>query len=289
MKLAVTINAFCGLELLKYSLPEIRDQVDFILLNYQMTSYFGNPIKPEDLSEIYRLKKIGLIDYMHNFKSTIASNSYEAKLIETQKRNEAKDICYNKGFSFFIDMDVDEFYKKEEFKKAKQFIIDNNIDYSACHFVNYQNRPTIQSKEIAKSIVPFICKLDDLHRLGGAVFLGPCDPTRGYNISSEDNLKTHVFTPQKLLMHHMTGVRNDLYAKYDNTSLSNLDKKRITELVHSIKSLNRKKLIMKDDFKNIDKDYRIVHNYFKIKLISLLLFLINYIFIKYEFIEGFLI
>ena len=269
MKLAVCYNIFEELDLLSFSILQIRDNVDFILVNYQNQSYFGEKLETfsSDIKKLNELKNKGLIDQINIFDiSYIAKNIPEAKELEKKKRNKGRLICLEKGYTHFIDMDVDEFYKKEEFSRAKQFINDNDLYFTACHFVNYQHKPIYRSKNISNSIVPFICRLRENYELTGADFFGRCDPTRGYVISEVPDFKKKLFFPTELIMHHMTGIRKDLYNKYRYTSLASLDKSRINEIMQTIASINENNLNIQSDFNFIDKNYEIVDNYFNIDI-----------------------
>jgi hypothetical protein len=267
MKLSVCYNIFDELDLLLYSVLQIREHVDFILVNYQNQSYFGEKLESfsNDIRKLNELKNNGMINHINIFNVEYAAkNIPEAKELEKRKRNEGRLICLEKGYDYYLDCDCDEFYKKEEFNRAKKFIIDNKIEFSGCHFVNYQNKPIFRSKKISDGIVPFICKLDQRYELTGAKFLGSCDPTRGYNIVNVPDFKKKLFFPNDLLMHHMTGVRKDLYKKFKYTSLAALDKSRINEAVQTILSINKNNLFINSDFNFIDKEFDIIENYFNI-------------------------
>ena len=267
MTLILDYNIFEGIELLEYSIKELRDEVDYINVTYQNKSYWGHPIKSKDFDKLLELKNIGLIDSLTPFRfDEIAKDVMEAKELEKKKRNESKNLCLSKGFTHYLSLDGDEFFKKEEFRKTKQYIIDNKIDFSACYYYNYYNFPIYRSKKINSSIIPFICRLDKT-KLEGAQFLGRCDPTRSYNIDKEILLKTILFKPEDLMMHHFTNVRSDLYRKYDSTSMAGLDRNRINEIIRIIKSIYKNNLKIETDIKNLGNDsFEIVDNFFNIPL-----------------------
>lgn len=268
MTLAVSFNVFDGVELLKYTINQIRNQVDFIMINYQSKSWYGKPIKNEDLLQIIELKKSGAVDHLNCFQiPQIAYSPAEAKVLETCKRNVGKDYCYAKGFSHFLDVDVDEFYIEEEFERAKQFIIDRGIYYSAVKYKNYCHLPTIRSTAFSEGIIPLICKLDN-KPLGGAAFLGKTDPTRAYNIDRLPDHIKHVFDPSVIYCHHMTNVRKDLGFKYQSTSLANFDRNRTNELISNVNYLSKDCLSLQTDISILNKEYEVVPNLFNIEGLS---------------------
>lgn len=268
MELGISFNCFEGTELLPYALKQIRSHVDVIVIHYQMKSWYGQDIKQEDFNILKQLQKDKLIDYLLLFKiDQYAKTPAEAKLLEREKRNRARLFCLEKGCTHFIDCDVDEFYKEEEFKNAKQFIIDNKYDYTAVNLVDYFHLPIFKKKSFNSCIVPFICKLTEKVGLGGAKFLGKTDPTRGYNTTIFD--KTYLFPSNQLVGHHMVGVRKDLLFKYVVTSRGKLDRNKIPEIIDNIKSITVDSInnnTIQKKFGNIGNEFEIVENIFNIPL-----------------------
>ena len=71
-KLGLTINCFDSSELLFDLISQIRDQVDWVAGFYQKKSYWKNAMDPKDMAELERLKSIGLIDELIEFKPPIS-------------------------------------------------------------------------------------------------------------------------------------------------------------------------------------------------------------------------
>jgi hypothetical protein len=117
--LAYMINSFDASELLEISLSEIRDQLDFVGAIWQQKSYCGNPMDPIDMEELQRLKKIGLIDELIEFKGDMNKPHREQ---ETDKRNMGIRMAKERGYSHVISADADELYDKDQFKEAKRQI-----------------------------------------------------------------------------------------------------------------------------------------------------------------------
>ena len=128
MKLGVSYIVFDGAELLESSIDQIREHVDFIQVIYQSRSWFGNPIKPDDVELMKKLKVSGKIDDLTLFDKFVplrTKNSRDiikAKSFEMAKRQTGLDSCLNQGCSHYLCMDVDEFYISSQFKEAKDFI-----------------------------------------------------------------------------------------------------------------------------------------------------------------------
>jgi hypothetical protein len=239
MKLGVSINAFDGVELLYHSINQIRQYVDFISVVWQEKDWYGtNNIKSEDLDILINLKQKNIIDNLNLYRpEKYAVNSIQAKQLEIEKRNIGKNICKEFGMNYFMTMDVDEFYVSEQFEKAKQYIIDNNIDYSYCFIQNYFKFPIYKVKEISNSCVSFISKLTDRKLGTNNLSALHIDPTRGY-IIDQLNDKLHVFDKDNLLMHHMSTVRTDLKLKYQCSSMANIDRTKIDTIVDNVKKIN---------------------------------------------------
>jgi hypothetical protein len=234
-------------------------------LNYQNQSWYGNNQEKDNPDIINHLFRKNLIDEVHYFQIyDFAKTPQEAKILERQKRQEGQRILKNKGLSHNLEMDVDEFYKEDEFYKAKQMLIDMKVDFSACHFINYYKDPRFQEIQESKSLVPFICKLDNQHTIGEGTFLGNMDPTRGYKLELSDS--SHLFNSNTLIMHHMTSVRTSLEDKYNNTSMINFDREKIKKIVDKVQSINEYNLCIESEFGIIAKNYRVVDNCFNIKI-----------------------
>ena len=83
--LALTINSFDASEHLETLISEIRDQLNYVVAAiYQDRSYCGNKMASEDMEELQRLQKIGLIDTLIPFTGDFRKPHREQ---ETDKRN----------------------------------------------------------------------------------------------------------------------------------------------------------------------------------------------------------
>ncbi|MBW3020776.1 hypothetical protein KY334_05745, partial [Candidatus Woesearchaeota archaeon] len=133
-KLSLTINAFDASELLDDLISEIRDQVDHVAAIWQAKSYWGNPMDEVDMEELHKLKKMGLIDELIEFKPNFAKYSREQ---ECDKRNMGIDLMKQNGSSHILNIDADEFYDADQFRYAKYKINKSGYNITYWSYVNY--------------------------------------------------------------------------------------------------------------------------------------------------------
>lgn len=226
MKLGISYNLFDGEELLEYSVKSVRDSCDHINVVYQKISNWGEPCSKELEDILHDLLRKKLIDKIHCYspKNTSAGKN------ELFKRNIGLYIAKSRFCTHFLNMDCDEFYKKEQFEEAKKFIITNKIEASSCKFTNYIKQPIWQIQNDPQLYVPFIAKIHYFTKLSRkSYFPVLVDPTRKMN----GHKKFKYFDPQDLKMEHMWLIRKDLQKKFNNSSSRNYIKPQlITEILN---------------------------------------------------------
>ena len=236
MKLGVSYIAFDGIELLEHSIKQIRKHVDYVQVIYQGTSWFGHPIKNEDLITLNSLKIKGLVDELTKFQDFIplkdsrANSISKAKVYEKTKRELGLKSALRRGCTHYLCMDVDEFYQEEQFAAAKSEIEKNDYGLTAVRFINYVNIPTLH-RGYDPARVPFICKINEKSFMTSRFFV-KCDPTRG--IASQVKT-THDFDPESITMHHMESIRKDLKTKYEATTRAIFKRYATAALIDNIK------------------------------------------------------
>jgi len=213
--LAMNINAFDASELLEPLLLEIRDQVDVVNAIWQQKSYWKNPIAKEDMDELYRLKEIGLIDELIEFKPNFSKYSREQ---ECDKRNMGIELMRKKGISHVMSTDADEFYDASQFRNAKDLISKNGWSITYCSYVNYYRDFEHYLVYPFRPFVPFIHSTFFNYTYNGPA-PGPTDPTR--RINNPSNLGTYVFPDETLRMGHAAWIRKDIRKKLVNWSAKN--------------------------------------------------------------------
>ena len=225
-KLGLGIIAFEGTEHLKNIIYEIRDYCDTIVICLQKTSYHGDPIKQEDIDDIELLKKCKLADNIIWFEPT---NLYEnepkigPRLVETDKRNFILDYLENNEHcSHALVIDSDEFYDREDFRRAKEFInSDDNIHVTYCQYINYYRDYKHLMAWPFYSYVPFISEIKFRFNFRNGSFDKPSDPTRRYVLDG-NNKVYHLLSYNLIKMHHLSWIRKDIIRKIDSWSSKQL-------------------------------------------------------------------
>ncbi len=259
MKLGVSYNAFNGCELLEYSINQIRNLVDYIVIVYQIVSWFGDKkIYDKDLEILKDLKNRNIINDLILFEIIEpAKNQYESQILESKKRNLGRDYCIKNECTHFLDMDVDEFYINYQFEATKNYIEENDIPYTIVEYINYFKLPIYQSIRNHNNIryVPFICKIfnneniiiDSNNFFIYETFIS-VDKTRFYNTCEIKFL----FDYNTIMMHHMTGVRKNLEDKFFSYSGRNMKIERnVKHLSDSIKNLKDANLNFNKQFEDL--------------------------------------
>lgn len=214
-KLGYMINAFDASELLEDLIAEIREEIDYVGALYQKKSYWGNPMADEDMNELVRLQKIGLIDELIEFKPNFSKYSREQ---ECDKRNMAIDIAKRNGCSHVISADADEFYDLDQFKYAKDVIEKMGYNITYWSYVNYYRDFDHYLVYPFRPFVPGIHSTFFNYTYQGPA-PGPTDPTR--RINNPHNLGSYVFKDEEIRMGHAAWIRRDIRKKLVNWSAKN--------------------------------------------------------------------
>ncbi len=224
MKVGASYNLFDGEELIEASIKSIRENVHYINVVYQNVSNFGNLTNSDLKEKLENLKNSGLIDEIYHYEPNLELSPHENEKI---KRDIGLKLARQNGCNYFIGMDVDEFYDKEQFEKALDSIIRSNIKTSAVSIVEYLKTPENQligdftfkpkENELYNFYVPFVIKINLFKKQRHGFGYFPCytDPTR--KLTSGGRFK--LFSMQEIVMHHMATVRKDLNKKYSNSNL----------------------------------------------------------------------
>jgi len=214
-KLSLTINSYDATEFLEPLISNIRDQVDHVAAIWQAKSYWQNPIDPVDMDELHRLKKIGLIDELIEFKPDFSKYSREQ---ECDKRNMGIELMKQNGSSHVLNIDADELYSPEQFRYAKDFMHKNKYNISYWSYVNYYRDLEHYLVYPFRPFVPGIHSTYFKYTYNTSA-PGPTDPTR--RIDNPFNLGTYVFKDEEIRMIHLAWVRLDIRKKLENWSAKN--------------------------------------------------------------------
>lgn len=228
-KWGVSYSVFDGFELLEKSILCIRESVDYINVVYQKISWYGNKCDDNLLPTLIDLKNKGLIDeiieynYIHQ-----EGRSGHAPKYEKEKRALGLKAAKKNKCTYFMTMDCDEFYFKDEEEKAKEFILINNISHSFVLLYNYIYKP-IYRKLNADYYIPFFAKINKFSSFIPFHFFKYyicfIDQTRLLNkliIFKFFNFKLYGYYRPFILngisMHHMTSIRKNIGLKIQNSS-----------------------------------------------------------------------
>lgn len=225
-KLGLSIVCFDGSEHLKNIIYELRNLVDVIHVCMQEVSYHGDPLDDEDKQEVLYLKEIGYVDDILWFNpdlSYLKQKEFDASIprrIECDKRNMMLDKLEEAGCSHSIIIDSDEFYDFYDFKRAKDFINENeNIHITYCQYVNYYNDYDRILVYPFLSYVPFISEARFRFQFDSSDINLPSDPTRRYKIpETDENRQYNIFDWKTVHMHHLSWIRKDITKKLKNWS-----------------------------------------------------------------------
>ncbi len=218
-KLASIYNVWDGEEMLKYSINSIKNDVDLIVIVYQVVSNFGEKYDPypEILDAIQGITdKTQLILYTPN-SNTGFSN-------ETAKRNLGIEAAKDANCTHFLHLDTDECYKN--FTEAKDLYFKSGHKGSACRIFTYFKLPTLRFETEDGYFVPFIHELLPNTKAGNNSYPYYVDPTRRINCGDVVLLDVH--------MHHYSYVRKDIMRKVNNSSArANIAKGKVVEDYHN--------------------------------------------------------
>ena len=221
-KLGFGIIAFEGTEHVANIIYEVRKSCDVIVVCLQEKSYHGDPIAKEDEDAIMNLKDLGYVDDVIWFNPT---NLYESegaagpRMVETDKRNYILDFLEKeRGCSHSMVIDSDEFYNKDDFKRAKEIINSNeDIHVTYCQYINYYRDYMHVMLWPYLCYVPFITEASYRFDFKNGSFDKASDPTRRYYIDGE-NKKYHIIPYNVIKMHHLSWIRKNIEKKLDGWS-----------------------------------------------------------------------
>ncbi len=224
MILGVSFNVFDGIELLQFSLKNIRPCAQHVSVVYQDTSNLGNASSLNASHVMSKLKGQGLIDEIHLYEPNLAFGGH---FNEVNKRNIGLDIARNNGCTHFMSMDCDEFYKHDELNYVKRVIEENGYDSSACQMQTFYKTPNHAITPPEEYYVPLIYKIDERRFNMNVRWPMSADPTR--RLESKNLI---AFKRDEIEMYHYSYVRNDIRTKLNNSSANTNWKNKIEYLAN---------------------------------------------------------
>lgn len=250
-KLGISYSVWDGEELLEASLKSVRENADYINVVWQKKSWQGADCDENLESLLLKLKDNGFIDEIIFFEPDFNLSPQQN---EVNKRNLGLKAAVNAGCSHFLLMDCDEFYDKNEFKTAKEFIYKNYITHSACIIEDYF-AINYRSTVVGKYYVPFIYKVDKHSKLDVKANTHLCwniDPTRKIALK----LFHRCWFAHNLIMHHYTGVRKNKKRKLENSSAS-LNQESVNSFLNAYDEKNYNEMINDGRLVYVDNKFKI--------------------------------
>lgn len=238
MKLAAGYVVFDGLETLEASIRSIRSNVDIVIVSYQLISWGGTAASTELIPTLEKLKSVGLIDHLLEFKEFFPSlvktpsEVMSAKSFELNKRQSCLELARKLGATHYLSMDADECYREAEFEWAKNDIINHRLDATAVRYINYVT-PTLHRGH-SRWKIPFIYRITPncKHHAGQNLFSG-VDPTRG--LFDDSYARVVIYEKEKISMHHMEMVRHDIIGKYKASSRFFQNRESLSDIKRDVK------------------------------------------------------
>jgi hypothetical protein len=219
--LGVAYNVFDGEELLIYSIQQIKNYVDYVVVVAQETSNFNN-VNTNLRNKLKELKDLGLIDLIHWYEPKFeyekdGSLSLDNGILNEQKKRQiGLDICKAYGCTIFSSMDCDEIYDKNEYLFAKNDFIKGDYDSSFCNMKTFYKKPSYELIPPESYHVPLFYKVNENTKFTFE-FVPPypveIDPSR--RIKSGD---CRIYARNEIQMYHYSYVRADIVRKINNSS-----------------------------------------------------------------------
>jgi hypothetical protein len=233
-KVGYGILCFDTAEFLDRIISEIKDLCYCIVIGVPERSFFNGSIHPKVLSGINKVAKKHDVT-MIRLKVNCSYSSNEARQFETKARNDILDYLENAGCTHSMVADSDEIYTHKDFEEGVRKVIDEDIDVSYCHYVNYY-KDTCYEMQSFDSFVPFLCKARFRYKYKQQLSLS-VDLSRRLGIQPMEIINDRWID---ITMHHMSWVRENIYNKMSCwTSKNYYAKSEISECIKFYRSFER--------------------------------------------------
>ena len=198
---------FDGEELLEFAAKSVRNEVDFLSVTYQTTSYFGNQAGPDLVPTLERLRASGLIDRLIFYEPDLSIHHKENEL---RLRNLGLEASREAGCTHHCSSDVDEFCLSNELAYVKKTLGD--VDFAVIPQVFYYKHPTWRINPDQGLFITFIHSVENEYVMD-MDFPFKVEITRRFR--KYDSWK--VFSRDEITLHHMSYVRKDIRKKLANS------------------------------------------------------------------------
>lgn len=213
MQIGVSYNLFDGEELLLKSIMCLREHVDYINIIYQTTSNFGYKANEGLVDLVNGLYKNKIVDNVFCYEPNLTNGGYHNELT---KRNIGLELCLYNGCDYFMSIDSDEFYKKEQLIWLKEVLNGSDYDSVFCKMMTYYKTGEYVLDPPEEYFVPVMYKVNNQSKfVFGVKTPVLVDPTRSMSVTNP-----LICDREQLQMHHFSYVRDNLYKKLENSSSS---------------------------------------------------------------------
>lgn len=223
MILSASINLFDGEELLDAKFRALRSEIDHISIVYQLRSYVGNPCSPHLLEILENLVNQGLVDDLLEYKFE-PDPFANPQVFEAEKRTLGLELARKFGATHFITMDADEFIHGNDMAYAKQQVIENDYDATACKLIDYWISPRYRVRGLAQAWGDYLY-VPLIYKIRPNIAFTAAKAHEDYFCIADTTRKLPTQNPHRLddrvIMHHMTTVRaqrEGLISKFKNRS-----------------------------------------------------------------------
>lgn len=211
-KYGISYNVFDGEELLKDSILQIRDLVEYISVVYQIESYWGNKCSDKLLNLLNELKRDGLIDDMVLYENKPYPLPHHNQI---NKRNIGIELSRKHFCTHHMSMDCDEFYLDTEFENLLAWYDENPNYVGFADYNDYYKSPEFLVDKPHDTMVSMFFPIKNNNTQFILDYNSPVlvDPTRRPNFD-----QYAIFDSNKIQMHHMTLVRKNIDSKIRNAA-----------------------------------------------------------------------
>ena len=204
MKLGAIYTIFNGLELLEGSIRQIENYVDKVFISWQGISNRGETTTQTPDRFIHRQRE--LLTYAPDLTLNTKEN-------ERRKFNNAIQHLKRNGFTHFILLACDHYYKPEEFIRAIEK--GKDFDVSVTSMFTYFKHPTWRLIPRETYFMPFICNIHPETAVDKTPYSqAHTDPSVRINTRKS----FYIFKEDEIMLHHFSAVRYDIFNKYRNSA-----------------------------------------------------------------------
>lgn len=190
----------------------MRTHLNYINLVVQFISNHGNEGTQRLYAVLNEIEREKLVDEIILYKPDL---SIPPIMNEIGKRNIGLEAAKKAGVTHFMTLDCDEYYEKEAFAKAVDFLDTERITASSVATFMHIKRPIYRSVYPDTTCCSFLTALAPDSRFElGAPYPALVDPTRRLH----GERPNHFFPANVIAMQHMNLVRLDFSSKLANST-----------------------------------------------------------------------